>query len=848
MKDKTNLLIFIFLILLSINYASNQTFKIHKLTDFECSPAYGIYKFKIEAKNITTEQKLTPFYIYLNDTGSNLPPHRAICNLDNEEVLKAFVLGKDEPENINFTCFLEDLMEEKTIELQILGVNDLNLKTIPLDIYGGYKNTISFAKCEKNPDEYYSSIINKKISLRQVSHYEPLVKEKKIKFLLSAITSQTLPANYGITVKISLIKANPLEGLDLGEVEIPQIEGNEGESINGQVIGKVYDANCVLKKTVKPLENENELLPLDFECTAGNLEEFNETTQLVVLSSYDINGFTNLGFLNPSEIDDLIGEGIVKDVSNEAPVPPIFTPTSINTEKCEKEGIIYIKGKFDKNIEEEGKFNNSLLSGNFITCEYEKYEKNVEVEIKCYLLNEFDGSTFALDFYPALEENKEVFFIKPILYIDTKNLNCPIALESGYLDDKFLIDISFRQVAQFQIIPKLKTIMFNFYAVVTQPIKMELSIYMVVNLIKGNEFMEAEAICTPKEIVEPKDGQQLQADFNCVIEVSDDNIEDYSGLEIKSSEEICGLPDNPDLLNPAKVDKLISINKIKDYSLPENKNEEIPLFNAFYIDTNDSEITGKFTIYGEFLTEFILQRSIKFEIILLTGEKAICTLPKLTGKDLNITIECVLQKSLNNTKIIIQQIAALDGFNEIIRLGRISTEKEVNVADGKNYEIENALSINLLFGQISTFITEETTIKFIFVGITTTSLKKGDVVEMAVNLIKGKELVEYNAICSAKQDIEVKNEEEVQIEFECIIDNIENGKEWIGLEFISSGNITGIPTNEALLNPANVDKLIKSGKMKNYTAEELVFPKFNGKSIDTSDSEKTGKFIINGEI
>ena len=160
MKDKINLLI-LFLLLLSINYASSQAFNIQQLTDFECSSAYSLYKFKIQAKNITTEQKLTPFYIYLNDTGSELPPFRAICNLDDEELLKKIALGEDEPEETTFTCYMEDVPEEKTIELQISGVNDLNLKPLPLDIYGGLKNTISFTKCEKKEDEYYSSIINK---------------------------------------------------------------------------------------------------------------------------------------------------------------------------------------------------------------------------------------------------------------------------------------------------------------------------------------------------------------------------------------------------------------------------------------------------------------------------------------------------------------------------------------------------------------------------------------------------------------------------------------------------------------------------------------------------------------
>ena len=80
---------------------------------------------------------------------------------------------------------MEDVPKEKTIELQISRVNELNLKPLPLDIYGGLKNTISFIKCEKKEDEYYSSIINNSIYLSQVSHYEPLVEENKLNFIIS---------------------------------------------------------------------------------------------------------------------------------------------------------------------------------------------------------------------------------------------------------------------------------------------------------------------------------------------------------------------------------------------------------------------------------------------------------------------------------------------------------------------------------------------------------------------------------------------------------------------------------------------------------------------------------------
>ena len=83
----------------------------------------------------------------------------------------------------------------------------------------------------------------------------------------------------------------------------------------------------------------------------------------------------------------------------------------------------------------------------------------------------------------------------------------------------------------------------------------------------------------------------------------------------------------------------------------------------------------------------------EFEIILVTGEKAICTLPRVSGK-VEVEIECILQEELKNEKIMIQQGSILDGYNEIIRLNKISTEEKVTVGNGKEIKEEKMLESN----------------------------------------------------------------------------------------------------------------------------------------------------------
>ena len=198
---------------------------------------------------------------------------------------------------------------------------------------------------------------------------------------------------------------------------------------------------------------------------------------------------------------------------------------------------------------------------------------------------------------------------------------------------------------------------------------------MNVSLIKGNELESSVAFCTLLQDSIPMEGEQLQADFECRIEGLED-ITQYSGLEVVSSDKIYGFPTNSELLNPATVDKLINAGKVKDYSLEGNKIEKIPLFITTLINTTDSAIKGNLYIHGGFLTEFTLEQSFKFEIFLMTDEKAICTFPKINLGDLEIQIECALQQELIDSKIMIQKYSILDGYTEIIRLNRIVLKKK----------------------------------------------------------------------------------------------------------------------------------------------------------------------------
>ena len=378
---------------------------------------------------------------------------------------------------------------------------------------------------------------------------------------------------------------------------------------------------------------------------------------------------------------------------------------------------------------------------------------------------------------------------------------------------------------------------------------------MIVNLIKEGELVEEEAVCTAKETVDPKDGKQLPVEFECKIE-NIENANQYTGLEIVESDEISGIPiDNKELINPVEVDILIKEGKVLDYTSEEFKNEEIPIFNPTSIDTTDSETKGIFVIIGQIISEITIERSYEFGITLVTGQKAECKLPKINGKNKEVKIKCELKEKIEGYKIMIEQCTGFSGYNQIIIFNKISSVEEitfVNVKEINKEKIEEKYDINLSFGQVSGFKVEVNIIVYIFIGYSTQILKKDERITMIVNLIRGKKLVEEEAVCISKEEVDPKDGKQLPVEFECKVENVENPEQYTGLEVVESDEISGIPTDDKdRTNPAKTDKLIEKEKVPDFSSDEFKekeIPIFNPISIDTTESATKGIFIIIGQI
>ena len=370
---------------------------------------------------------------------------------------------------------------------------------------------------------------------------------------------------------------------------------------------------------------------------------------------------------------------------------------------------------------------------------------------------------------------------------------------------------------------------------------------MMMNDDDDDNDEEEEVTCKAKNDVKPI-GKQKKVEFECTLKDIDPN-EVFIGIEIFASDYIPGIPVDKKLRNPAKIDILIKKGQIKNYTATVEE-IDIPLFNATSIDTTNSAKTGIFIINGIFPPKFILKKKFEFEVLLMTGEKAICTFPKVTADKTEVKIECILQKKLIDTQIFIQQFCALDGYNEILRFNKVCSKNKVNIANGRERRIGRLFDLWLTFGQICHFLPQPKLISFLFYGFVSQPIKKDDSITMVVNLIKDGDLIEEEANCTAKVDTTPMAGKLLLVEYECKIEGIEKPEEYTGLVFVGSEEISGIPTDPDLLNPATVDELIILDEIKNYTngegSEEVHV--LNATFIDTNDSEKTGVFFIEGDL
>ena len=558
MINKKYILTYLFLILLSIDYSKNQTLKIDNVSNFVCG-YYSSTNFNLEAKEVPNELKLITFLIIFKDGDDK--KYEAMCQLLDEEKLKTIAEGNTNDEDISFTCDIQSDGSKSSVDVEIEEVKKVKYEQ-------GLRNAINFQKVSSsnirlefiNCGLNIFSILNHKTTFRQVSHYELTQSSQGgdwIEFTFSVLTSQAYPKNYEIPIGCSVNSNQNMEKyLNAYRNESEREEDIASSQIRMLNRAKFNDyAICIFNKDIIPTDGQ--ILPADLSCSLKTKESLESVDVFFVVLCKFINGFPvtiidsgkmdiplDISLAAPNEVDKLIKKGLINDVSGEEELPPIMNPAIIDSESCDKEGFFYIKGNFDKNIGQGGFFTTNILSGESITCYYHNVNKNIEDSMKCIFNNRFRGTIY-IESKVIIADNKEILIVKTKINEDQEDVfvSCPKGdIKELILEELSSMIISFRQVCEFKI--EDISILFKFIAIASKLLENEPniendrlrrrldinSIKMKVNLMKGDELIESEAICTLVNVY-PNEGEQFQIEYDCIID-NLDNASEYSGLEV----------------------------------------------------------------------------------------------------------------------------------------------------------------------------------------------------------------------------------------------------------------------------------------------------------------------------
>lgn len=156
----------------------------------------------------------------------------------------------------------------------------------------------------------------------------------------------------------------------------------------------------------------------------------------------------------------------------------------------------------------------------------------------------------------------------------------------------------------------------------------------------------------------------------------------YSSFVLFESEEVSGVPyDNDVLLDPVKTEKAILAGDLVDFSKEENQVVP-PIFTPSSIESSKCSENGKFTITGQFDSEFEGGKEVKFPLLFPAGEIS-CNFPSAQANQ-DVTIECkFVGKEMEQFIILGQQTIMKNEKEELLVMKGISSTDKIKCINGE---------------------------------------------------------------------------------------------------------------------------------------------------------------------
>ena len=161
--------------------------------------------------------------------------------------------------------------------------------------------------------------------------------------------------------------------------------------------------------------------------------------------------------------------------------------------------------------------------------------------------------------------------------------------------------------------------------------------------------------------------------------------------------------------------------------------------------------------------------------------------------------------------------------------------------------------ISLSFRQLLGFQSSDNKISYSFYGLTTEKIEPGSTITMMINLIDlegTKEETPIPVTCTIVNPVDPQDGKTEQVEFKCTKEELPSEK-YLSFRFFGSDDISGIPTDEILLNPLLTQEANDRGELLDYSKPEnqnKIPACFNTEGLEAGGCSTTGEFIIKGTM
>ena len=652
----------------------------------------------------------------------------------------------------------------------------------------------------------------------------------KITFNFYGLTSKSLKKNDIIKMRVKLIE-------------------------NGVTSEKLTEAVCYSSEDVVI---ENEIKQANFNCNIENLNTSIVYSSFVLDSSDDIKGIPdNDILLNPLLTNSAISKGQLPDYSQKElanNIPAEFNSNSIDSSECSNLGKFKINGIFKSELKDDLNFKVAFKNPEnaAASCSLKKGAKDSDGVINCLIDSDINDKII-IDQTTIYDDQKNELII-----IGAIESNEKVKCSNGELitvNNKVNVNLSFRQVSQFTSNGGKTTFILNAISSssVSSGISVKLKAYMINNNIKD----EKEVTCSLKSTNSLSNTGKTQADFDCAVDGTCDDIEIISSDDItginNDLEEIRKSPKRTDeeIKNTENEDEL-GVGKLYNFNLPHYRDIFPPTLTLDKVESDLCVKHGKLTLTGSF--DMDVQKDYDFDLSLSYPSSTIkCTAPRSNASK-KVSISCKVQKEFSDSsQFIIEQMIVRKKYKETLFIKSFKSSKSISCSDFNKLneeKIQKKNKSNYTFIQMNNFKqAPRPTFNLIIHSLEIFDLTKKLIVTVFINInrrlrlrVRNLEEIETEAECTPNK----QNESTGNVKLDCIVITNDDLSSAEGLN-IDSDEISGIPE---LADPAKTDIAIKEGTVPDYNSEEIFnkeLPIISNALIDGENCHDDGTFkIING--